>query len=1268
MNTRHLIWLLNLGFALFLGCSQALASIDHGAIRGTLRDVKGAVVPGVPVTVTNVGTLGRYTAVTDSAGFYLVPELIPGTYRIRVEIPGFVLIDVTGVAVTANNVATIDLQLRPGRTTESVTVVATNPLVETTAANFSVPVDNQLVEDLPLLGRDIQSLTQLIPGVTQSFGPPGSIVSVNGGQFGGFPDPSHILGSNVSVNGGQAGANVWYLDGSLNSAQGVDNTVVNPPPDAISEFQAVTESLAPEYGRAAGGVFNVALKSGTNVFHGNLYEYNRNSFSEAHNPFSATSPTGQILPPTPVNWNQFGGTIGGPLTIPHVYNGRNRTFFFFAWDASILHEQTFSLFTVPTMLERQGNFSELPSVVQYGLYDPLTTKYSPSLGTYTRQPFTNSSGGLAASIPPNRIDPVAFWYLNQYPAPNFLDPRQQNAAAGGCLNTCNNYEGYFGSGQTTQSIVVRVDHEISEKSRLFVEWLYNPTSYSLLKLPWTGATAPLMGFNGAYPFDVGNQIVTLGNTYAFSSTLMNEFRLSYSRQHNVPLPVPNALQDNAAVAQHTQGLNIPVDPPLQSTPQIEINAPTGLQLIGPPSNNLIQITQAVTVTDNLTKVVSKHTLKAGFMFRTDLTGTEFPNQSVLTFGLLSPLTDNPVTAQGGNAFAQFLLGAVDQGNPYVGSSFIRYVATTYGSTHTWSAYVQDDYRVTSRLTLNYGLRYDIYGWFNTSGDDSSIFNFSLQNPADPVRNGAIAYFGTPAHPSGRAFPPHYRDFAPRLNFAYSLSGSGKTVIRGGIDEIYTNGNTQNNGAGVGASEAPGYNQYQSWVGDATHQGLTGTGVVPAFILSQGAPTLPGYINPKPGNLQFVGPGYSNLTVVNFKPDPYVWLWNLQVQHQLPGNVLASVGYVGSHGVNLIGNSDWNYNHVPTATELKYRSQLIESVPMPADLARIWGQNYYMSQKFLPYPQYANGAVANEFSDNGWSKYEALQVRVEHQYSHGLSVDAAYTNQKKIVSANLGGFESNVFTGGAGLGSGRGRLNQVAGGGSLTAPQNLDDPNADHSLSADDIPQILNVALIYELPFGPGKLLGGGLTGIPRALVRGWRISANLNAQRGTPLQIDGPCNNLTCRVNLIGDPSAGQGSKSRTQLENQWFNPGAFEAVFGSNPFIINLATNGTPAQQDPYNEFWRFGTAGYLLGNARTPGFWGGDMALMKDFKISESALLQFIVQSYNVFNHQALGLPNTQWCLPPNPDGSTDAVHQFGCEFGEIYHTAVDPRSFQFGLRFSF
>jgi len=373
------------------------------------------------------------------------------------------------------------------------------------------------------------------------------------------------------------------------------------------------------------------------------------------------------------------------------------------------------------LLERQGNFSEVPGVVQYGLYDPLTTKYNSSLGYFTRQPFTNPDGTLATSLPANRLDQSALFFLNSFPTPNFLDPRQQNAAAGGCLNLCNNFEGTYGSRQTTQSGVVKIDHQISSKQKLFVDWLYKLTNYSFGKVPWKGATAPVNGFNGFDPWRVVNQIWGLGYTYAFSPSLLNEFRFSYSRQNNISLPLPNNLFDTSAVNNLLSKLKLPPTGPATSPAGFSVGGVSWGLGQGAAHN----VSDAFTLSDNLTKVISRHSLKAGFAFRDDQTGASNGPWEYLNFG--GALTDNPATGSGGNPWAQFLLGTADQSSGYA------VAFPVYWTNHVWSAYIQDDYRITPKFTLNLGVRYDVYTWYLERHDRARVFDPNQPNPVLPNR-------------------------------------------------------------------------------------------------------------------------------------------------------------------------------------------------------------------------------------------------------------------------------------------------------------------------------------------------------------------------------------------------------------------------------------------------------------------------------------------------------------------------------------------------------
>jgi hypothetical protein len=302
------------------------------------------------LTDTNVESV----LTTNSDGFYLAPQLVPGEYSIEVTVSGFETLEISNVTVTAGVTTAANGQLKRGSTTQRVEVSAAPPLVEGTPSNFTTAISNTYIQNMPLPDRDIQALVQLLPGVTQSTGPSGSLFGFNS-QFGGFPDPLHIVGSAIDANASQAGANAWYLDGNLNAALGAENVVVSPSPDAVSEFNAVNNGLAAEYGFTSGAVVNVVLKSGSNQIHGDIYEFNRNSFFNATNPFARRDAQGRPFLELTVNFNNFGGTIGGPLVIPHVYNGRNRTFFFGSIDVIILHETKPTISTVPLHNERSGD-------------------------------------------------------------------------------------------------------------------------------------------------------------------------------------------------------------------------------------------------------------------------------------------------------------------------------------------------------------------------------------------------------------------------------------------------------------------------------------------------------------------------------------------------------------------------------------------------------------------------------------------------------------------------------------------------------------------------------------------------------------------------------------------------------------------------------------------------------------------------------------------------------------------------------------------------
>jgi hypothetical protein len=455
--------------------SPTYGQLERSVMEGTVTDPQGAFVPGVKVTVTAMETNVTLPTVTNSTGYYRVTGLVPGKYLVHFEVPGLSPLDMKDINVPAGQTIRADAQLRLGATLQTIEVSAAAVAIQTAATDFSTTVGTNTIEQIPLAGRDLQQLVLMAPGVVGN-GPPGSNFGFNS-QFGSFPDPTHMTGSDVSVNGGQTGINSWYLDGNFNLSSGMaESVVVNPTPDAVSEFQVITNGFSSEYGRSGGAVFSVVLKSGTNKLHGNIYEYVRNSVFNARNPFTSIGSTGQIIPQDQLRFNNFGGTLGGPLVIPHLYNGRNKTFFFFSWDESILHLNGNGVFSVPTPNERHGDFSEDPNAAQYGIWNGFSTIGPATDGTFARSAFgtpvagspigctgtivggtaqnpTSADCNFATQIPQNMMSKTAAFFMNSFPNPNYLDPLSTAPlAAGGAYRIANNYLAPLGSSQDGANI------------------------------------------------------------------------------------------------------------------------------------------------------------------------------------------------------------------------------------------------------------------------------------------------------------------------------------------------------------------------------------------------------------------------------------------------------------------------------------------------------------------------------------------------------------------------------------------------------------------------------------------------------------------------------------------------------------------------------------------------------------------------------------------------------------------------------------------------
>jgi hypothetical protein len=1268
----------------FSGASVLNAQINRGVIEGIVSDAQGAIVAGVQVEITSVDTNITARTTTNDSGYYRVGDLVPGKYRARFAFAGFSTIEMTDIDVPSGRVTRIDTALKVDATRQTVEVKADAPLIESSASNFSTTVETKTIQEVPMQGRDLQQLVFLIPGVNSVGGPPGSNFGFNS-QFGTFPDPSNALGSNIAVNGGQGGANGWYLDGNLNLSNFAENVVINPTPDAVQEFQAITSGLGAEYSRTGGAVFSVVLKSGTNAFHGDAYEFLRNDATNARNPFTSIDTQGKLIKDRQLRFNNFGATLGGPVTIPKIYSGKDKTFFFFSYDKTILHLLGNQTFTVPTARMRNGDFSEDPNVVNYGISDPYTTVGPDANGLFKRQKFMNPDGSLATSIPANRLDPTAMFFMKSFPLPNYNSPLSGCPMGKDGFAICSNFLGAVGSSQDPEKISLKVDHAWSEKSRFFAEWLYSPVPYRNYRVPWTGATFPFnnVGFGSTYPVDFTSTIIALGNTYSITPTLINEFRASFSRQFmstNPSHPYPDSITDQNAVAKVLATDRLPEDPYFP-IPNWNINSPgcsNACITFGPTAwVNMNTGAEAYTILDNVTRVLGKHTLKTGFVYRLEHSIYEsgFPTG----FNFTGSLTQDPNTGLGGNGLAQFMLGAASS-NGRDSSTGVMW--TPYERFRYWGFYAQDDFRVTQNLTLNIGLRYDINGFFRVRTGNGTNFCLGCMNPYTGLK-GEVTFEGSPQFPKGDIAPANKDSWGPRLHFSWSPFSDRKTVIRGGYSIFYSNSLTEINSPGQAAANAPGWNQEFDWQGSFyPNQCAPHSNQCVAFPLSDTTTdkttlTTPPRTNGFPAANK--NPLYAPFLIQFFTPptrDPTIQMWDFEVERELPSNMMVSVGYVGNHGTHLVGESFRQFNFIHTQDALKYRTGLNALVPISnyfsgqtlTALEQIWGGPTTQLRNLLgDYPAY--GQVQDNVGFEGTSIYHGMNARVQKRFSHGFDFTAVYTFSKKITNAEVANMAAMLvdplhWSKASNLGGRFGAIGGISGG-----YQNVDNKNADRAIAADDIAHMFNLAGSYELPVGKGKafLNHGGVT---NAVLGGWRLTGNLNAESGLPLSVTCPADqiqqlpfvsgNASARCNLVGNPMF-TGSRTKAQQISDWINPAAFVPAFGSDQkFWANYSPTDDRA--------WQFGNAGIRLPGLRSPGFWNLDTSLSKQFHITEQKYFEFRWELFNSLNHQNLGIPNTSFCLPANADGSTDLVHQAGCSFGRITNIQTDPRAMEFVLKFFF
>ena len=1087
---------------------------ERAAVTGVITDSSQAVIPGATISIRNVETNVVTRAQSNSEGIYFVPALPPGTYELTAEKQGFRPSRTSNIPLSVNLTATINVVMEVGTISEAVEVQATAVQLEAQTSGLGKTVETRRVVELPLLGRNPLSLAALAPGVIPTRGQ----VGVGGDAIG--------SAANSRISGGLAMQNAILMDGGDTRGFTSGGQAYVLPLESVAEFKIETATYSAEFGRAGGGVVNVASKSGTNQFHGVVYEFLRNDHLNAN----SWSNNRSRVPRSLYQRNEYGAAVGGPIV-------KNRTFFFANYEGRREGSPRNFLATVPLPQWKNGDFRSARdrNGNQIIIYDPLTTRPNPNGPGYIREAFPNNV------IPTDRIHPISRNVMTYWPDPNRPGegPSQVNNYFRSGKNV-NNVDGWF----------TRIDHVFSDKHRLSGRFGGSQNESFAAGLVEPAFPATTISSNP-------NRNAGIIFTSTFTPNLLGEFRISYTRQQNNSYPVsegfdltslgfPQSLQNAVTyqqfpqilVQQYATGTGLAVA-------TFGADEVTGLG--GAGKNLLPQDTWHGQY--HVTWLRGRHNFKMGVDLQRLKMAAFNSRNSAGQFNFDRTYTQGPDPSQtainSGHGFASFLLGA-----PIAGSIdttprmmlFQRYNA----------GYFQDDWRVTNRLTLNLGLRYEYTSPYGEKFGQIGYFDPTAIEPTTGLP-GVFKWI----EPGGYHNDPNYNGWGPRVGLAFQLDS--KTVIRS-AGAIF---NAANNGLNAAASDF-------------------GTGLFTTNALSLGPPnpipfTPPvggswsnpfaaGLVLPEKGVTNFVGQNVR----VTFRDSPlaYIANWNFSVQRMINATSVVEIGYVGSKTTHLFWNRMENANNPGLLSQ--YGASLLDSVPNPF-AGRIEGGSLSFStvqrrQLLRPFPQYQQIlAVRRPYGD---ASYQSMIARYEKRYSTGFTISFAYTLSKLIASTA----ESNTW---------------------VIGPSNaLYNPKYNRSIDANDTPHRFVFSHLWDLPFGKGRpwLQAGVLSRV----LGNWQFSGITVLQAGRPILISAPDN-----TNLL-DFSYTNGRADRLRsgvIENptkeRWFDTGAFRPAA---PFTIPTDSLSQPDLRTPWRNAFNW--------------------SVLKNNPIGERVNVQFRGEFYNIFN----------------------------------------------------
>ncbi len=1191
------------------------AQKDAGAIVGIVRDASGAVVAGAKITVLDIDHGTQTNLVTNDQGEYVASPLRIGNYNVTAEKAGFKKALAGPIQVNIQDRVGVDLKLEAGAVTETVVVTSQTPQLETENSELGNLVDSHSINALPLNGRNYAQLALLGAGVAES--EPGSRVENSYG---------------FSANGGRSLQNNFLLDGVDNNANLGDvlngaSYVVQPAVDAIAEFKVETNAYSAEFGRGNGAIMNAVIKSGTNQLHGDVWEFLRNNMFDARNYFDATS--------EPFKQNQFGGTLGGPIV-------KNKLFFFGDFEGFRLRQALPQLVVVPTTAEIGGDFSALltntviPGAVdcngnptyQGEIFNARLAQTSATsaaaasnadglcgvpIGTTASGMPTNIFQGNTGTNTP--IDPLAQRLAALIPPPN---TNVSTVLAAG------NFRSDPERSDTENKFDLRGDYTIGDKDNFFARYSYGHDN-NFLPAPFNNA---LDGgsFGDGLALNV-YQGLAASEIHTFRNNLINELRFGFNHLNSHRFQPNYNINESATL--NFPGVPYVAGQDVGGLPSIGFS--DGTATLG-SSQYLpaIEHQHSYVYTDNLTWIRGRHAVKVGGELRFEQFTILEPGQARGEMSFGADFDDNPAApGSATSAFATFLLGIPDGG-------FINGLNNIVYNRQMYSGYALDDFKVSSRLTLNLGLRYEFISTIKEANNLQANFDFNTlslivpkgQNtPLSPAlaTELQVQSTGTPG-----LISPDLNNFAPRIGLSYQLAN--KLVLRTGYGIFY--GGQE---SGPFSNPSPGYNPpysaSQSYVTpcgarsanpNTNELDCSISGALPLNNLSQGFSGPGGTVNPlsdpNSPSLYSIDPHFVT---------PYTQQWHLGFEYQLPANTLLDISYGGSRGLKLY--AFYNGNQVPPGdanlsdpTAPRRPAHAVMPGSPAGDACTLQAYNTNNGANYSCDPAF-DSSIAT-FRSNAQSNYDSLQVRLEKRFSNGLQYQVAYTYSHSLdtaSSASLGSLNNGDF-------------------------QDQRYPNANYGNSDFDVRHRFVFSYVYDLPFGRGKALGKDASGVVNQIIGNWQLSGLFTAVTGNYYTAtdavsvaNGDCGGTVggcSRPNLVGNPNA------KPCVPGTIFNTCAF-ADDNNTPAIIAIGTLGNAPRNDivgPGNKDW--------------------DTSLVKQFPFSEQKHLEFRAEFFNVLNHVNY-LFGTFGSISAPPTSVTMNSGVFG-----LPQAARAPREIQFALKFYF